>query len=156
MDGVECAEGSFTVPSKPPDRRAGELESLRFFESVGSIPQKEQRKYSTGFPQRTACYINFEIAIRNRLYRQRSEIYICAVLLQARWGILCGRAGKTHSLSSTTSGNRTQREAVGRSPDRGRSEPIVWKSSLTGSNLQKGRLPSSDLVRKRGIDHVLL
>jgi hypothetical protein len=78
----ETEEKSILAPLRPSPANAPsrpqpllEFESLRFFESEGAIPQKEQRRYSTGFPQRTACYINLELAMRNRLYRQRSEIY---------------------------------------------------------------------------------
>jgi hypothetical protein len=75
-------EKSMRAPLRPSPANASsrpmpslELESLRFFESGQVMPEKEQRRYSTGFPQRTACYISFELTMRNRLYRQRSEIY---------------------------------------------------------------------------------
>jgi len=77
INGVKFAEGWFTIND---ERSSGsqlvtanlDLESLRFFES-GKLATGE-RQYSTSFPQRTTCFVNFEITMRNRLHRQKSEM----------------------------------------------------------------------------------
>jgi hypothetical protein len=56
------------------------FESLRFFESVKKVPpEMAQRRYGTGFGQRTTRYINFDLTMRNGLYRQRNEKYLLNV-----------------------------------------------------------------------------
>ena len=93
MDGVEYAEGSFTITDleeplpthsiskQPPESPlkqglALELESLRFFESGQGLLATEQRQYSTSFQQQTARCICFELTMRNMLYRQRDKRYL--------------------------------------------------------------------------------
>jgi hypothetical protein len=96
MDGVECAEASFTItgseeppptysiskkPPEPPLKQglALELESLRFFESGQGMLATEQRHYSTSFPQQTARCICFELTMRNMLYGQRDKRYVVKI-----------------------------------------------------------------------------
>ena len=52
-----------------------EFVSLKFFESGTGYPRKEQRRYSTSFPQSTARFVNFEFNVRNLLYRQRNQTH---------------------------------------------------------------------------------
>jgi hypothetical protein len=51
-----------------------EFVSLEFYESGKGYPPREERRYSTHFPQRTTRFINFELDVYNH-NRQREQVY---------------------------------------------------------------------------------
>ena len=83
-----------SIPEKPPETLSKLppllVESLNFFESGKEVPPKEERQYSTRFPQSTARFVNFELNVCNRLYRQRNQTHQMWVRLYDPNGGLLG------------------------------------------------------------------
>jgi hypothetical protein len=82
IDGVEFAEGSFTITDDRNELTSGaqlvstnlEFESLRFFESGKGLLPSEQRKFRTYFPHQRTRFINFDLILKN-LHREDDQTY---------------------------------------------------------------------------------
>jgi hypothetical protein len=64
-DGTTVAEGSFTIVKGASDFRSldGKLTRIRVFESGGTLPAREDRRYAARFTSKDARYLNVELEL---------------------------------------------------------------------------------------------